>query len=545
MEENQILMDSNNRAIIRSSQKAREIENSLNFTEEKAEDSLNLTEEEIENLDKRLNEFLKKKKDLKLPRDQYNNISACKDLKEFEQKINKKLKKSRKEVYKYNRDQSGCTDFVCNMFEKHLVYIPNGKYFMRWNGVRWKPDTPNFVFRLVELSMNALRDSILKQESPSKADIAYAHACCDLKTINAVFELLKVRVALNIPEDERFDTHPELLNVLNGTVNLRTGKLHEHRCKDYITQIIPINYNPHASRKNFKAFLASIFQGDQSLIDYVQTLLGYGITGETKEQNMHILYGNGSNGKSTLLEAVEYVVGEYMKNTPVATFIKSVTFAGAATPELVDLKKARIVSCNEWPENERLNESRIKTLVGSGSISVRALYGTQFSYKPIFKIFLDTNHYPRVSGADYGIWRRLRVVPFYAQFKEKDIDPDIKQKLFKEAEGILSWLVEGAVRYYRDGLDEPKVIRKATKDFKREEDIIGSFIEDSIEKSPGNSIQSSRLYEMYLTYCKMYSQVPQTETVFGCRMRQEGYERKRKGSGNFYVNIEVINEDLL
>ena len=363
---------------------------------------------------------------------------------------------------------------------------------------------------------------------------------------NAVFELLKARVGLSVSENKQFDTHPELLNVLNGMINLRTGELQKHRRKDYITQFIPINYNSNASRKVLNSFLSSVFLDDQSLIDYVQTLSGYGITGETKEQCMYIFYGNGSNGKSTLLDVLEYTIGDYMKTTPAATFIKSISSPGAATPELVALKNARIISCNEWEEDKRLNESRVKALVGSGTISVRALYGEQTSYQPTFKIFLDTNHYPRINGADYGIWRRLRVIPFNAQFiKKRDVDPDMKIKLFNEAEGILAWLVEGAVRYYQEGLDEPKAVKDATKRFKREEDVIGAFICDSIEKRPGNSIQSSTLYKMYLTYCKAYSKEPQSETVFGRRMIQEGYDRKRKGVGNFYTNMEIINEDLL
>ena len=534
MKNNQILMDSENMAII-SSRKANAWESDLGFTEE-----------ELMDLDERLEDFLEKKKLLHLPKDQHKNISSCDALKRFEKKIMEKLEESQKRVFEYNRDHSGCTDFVCSMFEKYIIYIPNGKYFMHWNGVRWKPDIPNFVFRLVELSMNAIRDGILQSEKPTKADISFAHACCDIKTINAVFELLKARVGLNVPEDKRFDTHPELLNVLNGTVNLRTGKLQKHRRKDYITQFIPINYNPNASRKVLNSFLSSVFLDDQPLIDYVQTLSGYGITGETKEQSMYIFYGNGSNGKSTLLDVIEYTVGDYMKTTPAATFIKSVSSPGAATPELVALKNARIVSCSEWEENERLNESRVKALVGSGTISVRALYGEQTSYQPTFKIFLDTNHYPRINGADYGIWRRVRVVPFDAKFlKKKDVDPDIKVKLFNEAEGVLAWLVEGAVRYYQEGLDEPKAVKNATKRFKREEDVIGAFVADSIEKCSDNLIQASELYGAYLEYCKIYSKAPQSETVFGRRMIQEGYDRKRKGSGNFYTNIQILNEDLL
>ena len=157
MKNNQILMDSENMAIIGSSKKTRGLESNLGFAEE-----------ELMDLDERLDEFLNKKKLSHLPKDQQKNISSCEALKRFEEKITKKLEKAQKRVFEYNRDHSGCTDFVCSMFEKYIIYIPNGKYFMHWNGVRWKPDIPNFVFRLVELSMNAIRDSILQSENHPK-----------------------------------------------------------------------------------------------------------------------------------------------------------------------------------------------------------------------------------------------------------------------------------------------------------------------------------------------------------------------------------------
>lgn len=213
-----------------------------------------------------------------------------------------------------------------------------------------------------------------------------------------------------------FDADPWLLNCQNGALNLRTGQLGEHRREDLCSRITPVIYDPDAKCPQFFVFLDRILNKDDKLIEYLQRVLGYSLTGLTSEQIFLFLWGLGANGKSVLLNIVSALLGEYACNTPTETLM--LRQRGAIQNDLARLAGVRLVTANETSEGQRLDEAKIKDLTGGDTISARFLYREWFDYKPQFKVWMRGNHKPTINGTDDGIWRRIHLVSFEVQFDQ-------------------------------------------------------------------------------------------------------------------------------
>src|SRR5262249_3489753 len=238
--------------------------------------------------------------------------------------------------------------------------------------------------------------------------------------IAAMIELAKSECAAR-PED--FDSEPFLVNVQNGTLDLRTGELRKHEPGDMLTKIVPVAYNANAACRQFFAFLNRIFAGNNRVICYIQRALGAAMVGRVQEQVFHILCGvktnrgeNGANGKSTLMETVADVLGAgsrqgYAKHAAGSTFLTRRN-PDAIRSDLNRLKDARLVVASETRSGAVLDDATIKALTGGDKIVNRTLYEKEDEYESPSHIFLLTNHKPRITAMDYGMWRRVRLVPF-------------------------------------------------------------------------------------------------------------------------------------
>jgi len=278
------------------------------------------------------------------------------------------------------------------------------------------------------------------------------------------------------------DRHKFKLNVLNGTINTREAKLYPHEPDDLITQLAPVTYDEEADAPRWKQFLKEVFLERSALIDFMHRFLGYCLTGDTKEQAFVIGHGDGGNGKSVLLSTVTSILGDYAASTPFSTF--TVRRHEGVRNDLACLHSVRLVTSSEAAEDMRFDEELLKRLTGDEKIKARFLFSEYFEYEPRFKLFLATNHRPRIRGTDHAIWRRIRLVPFDGVFTGPNRDPDLKDKLLAEATGILAWLVTGAMLWNDMGLGDTPEIRQATEQYQKDEDILGSFINDCCELDP-------------------------------------------------------------
>lgn len=365
----------------------------------------------------------------------------------------------------------------------------------------------------------------------NKAQALIAHA---LKTeaagrLSSLLQLARVERGLAVAPLV-FDRDPWLLNVLNGTLDLRTGELRPHERGDLLTKLVPAPWDPHAECPTWRAFVSKILGGKPDIVAFVQRAVGYSLTGATTEQVLFFLYGTGSNGKSTFLETIRALIADYAHQANFDTFL---TKQGAQGPrnDVARLKGARLVTALEAPEGTRFDETLIKTLTGGDTVAARFLYREDFEFVPTFKLWLAANHRPAIRGTDHAIWRRIRLVPFMVKFHDGGDpalrkDPALREKLMVELPGILRWAVEGALAWQRTGLGAPQEVTAATSEYRAEQDTLGQFLEETCVLDASARAQSSFLYAAYSSWAERRGERPFTHKTFSARLVERGFAKQ-------------------
>lgn len=314
-------------------------------------------------------------------------------------------------------------------------------------------------------------------------------------TIAAVEKLAR-RGILAIRGDE-LDADPRLLGTPGGVVDLTTGAMVEELDGVIVTKrttVTPAAGNPTA----WLAFINWVTRGDQEFSGYLQRLCGYGLTGETREESLTFFHGQGGNGKGVFLGVLKDISGDYGRQASTEALMES---KGERHPaDLADLALARLVIASESSDGKRWDEQRVKALTGRDEISARFMRGNFFTFRPQFKILVASNHKPRIRTVDDAWRRRLHLVPF--DQKPARPDPLLKDRLRDEYPQILQWMIEGAEWWYREGLTVPAIITEATDQYFREEDLIGLWVEESVDMRAGLTGDRRLLYANYERWCK-------------------------------------------
>jgi putative DNA primase/helicase len=328
----------------------------------------------------------------------------------------------------------------------------------------------------------------------------------------------------------QLDTDPYLLNVQNGTVDLRTGKLREHRREDLLTKIAPVEYRPDAEAPTWAAFLQRVLPSED-LRRFVQRVAGYALTGDVSEQALFFLYGTGSNGKSTLVNTLMLALGDYATQAAADLLVVK---RGSHPTELTDLFGARLVASTEVEDGRKLAESLVKQLTGGEQIRARRMREDFWQFPPTHKLLLSANHKPTVRGVDHAIWRRIKVIPFEVTVPKDEQDKGLDHKLHAELPGILRWALDGCLDWQRHGLGEPTEVRKATDTYRAEQDVIGAFIEEQCVTGPRLQGTMQDLYGDYLVWCAQSGEEPVKKRTFGDTLTERGHE-PGKGTGNVAI----------
>lgn len=292
------------------------------------------------------------------------------------------------------------------------------------------------------------------------------------------------------------------------------------------------------------------------MIDFLQVLLGYALIGKVTEHIIVIFEGKGRNGKTLLVEIIQYVLQEYACTVQPELLLSSPrgTSSSAPSPDILDLQGKRLVFASETRESDAFDTSKTKRLTGGDMLVGRGLYARhQTRFVPTFLLVLLTNYKPNASAEDYAFWARVVLVPFRNSFvKNPDPanpaehlqDPNRLDLLKKEAPQILAWMVEGAVRYQNEGLHIPDFITNATKSYRDEVDLIGQFLEDCCLFGEGLSTAASLLYRSYAAWCEKNGHRALSNKKFGERIKKRDIKSKRGNRGNFYLGVEVRDEAI-
>jgi putative DNA primase/helicase len=420
-----------------------------------------------------------------------------------------------------------------------LRYVRAWRKWLAWDGARWEKDETGEIERRAKSTILSIYDDLPSVSDDGKRSLLAKHAIRSqaIHRIQAMIGLAESEQEVAV-RSEQFDRDPWLLNVANGTINLKTSLLREHDRNDLITKLAPVVYDPNAQCRIFDAFLDRIFAANRDLIGFVQRAVGYSLTGDTSERALFILHGTGRNGKSTLLNVLRAALGDYALRTPTETLLAKRD--GAIPNDVARLKGARFVTASETEEGKRLAESFIKDVTGGDVISARFMRAEFFDFKPECKVWLATNHKPSIRGTDNGIWDRIRLIPFGVRIPESEEDKELLAKLCDELPGILRWAVDGCIAWQRDGLGTPTAVREATESYRNENDVLGRFVEDCCCVLSGASVRSSDLYEAYKRWCDQNGEHPQTQKAFSMRVAELGFEKRRHDTGAWWYGVGLL-----
>jgi len=331
-----------------------------------------------------------------------------------------------------------------------------------------------------------------------------------------------------------FDPDPLLLNVENGTIDLRTGDLRPHRREDLITHLAPVRYDADARAPQWEAFLRRVLNDDADLIAFLKRAAGYALSGSVREQVWFFLYGMGANGKSTFLRTLLDMVGSYGRQAAPELLVSR---RGEYHPtELATLAGVRLAVCSEVGPDRSLDIVKVKQMTGGDRMTARYIRQDFFEFDPSFKIFLAANHKPSVKDTTDSTWRRIRLIPFVVQIPPEEQDEGLLEKFREEWSGILNWCLEGALSWQEHGLAAPGHVLAATEAYRGEQDIIGGFLESCCVFGPESEFMASAkdLYEAYKSWCEETGEEPVRQRTFGTRLAERGLARRKHGKGRRY-----------
>ena len=431
------------------------------------------------------------------------------------------------------------TLYFLRAYEDSIRYCITWDKFLVWNGTNWEIDARGFVQERIPIFihqmyriMRFINDRILKADFEKHLIKSES-----FRRIQAIVGLLKMQPSIKVIEKE-LDTDIYLFNVEGLTLNLKTGKAKEPNIKNLITKKSRFIYEKDAECPTWNLFLMQIFNKDLQLIRFIQKAMGYALSGDVSEQCLFILWGTGANGKSTFLNVMLELFGDYALSTGIETFMKK---NSEQSNDIARLKGMRLVTTSEIEQGRQISESLIKMVTGEDALTARFLYGEYFSFKPTFKIFMATNHKPKIRGADNGIWRRIKMIPFTVTIPPEQRDKNLTEKLIAENSGILNWLLKGYAVWKKEGLEEPAAVREANEEYRMDMDSVGTFVTDCLELDASLQwrLPTNLLYQTYIKWCSKNNERVMSQKWLGMRMSEKGFKRVITNGQRLWCGLAV------
>jgi len=400
---------------------------------------------------------------------------------------------------------------------------------LRWSpGLGWMCDTgTHWTSDDHLIRFNAAR--MICRSAANAADAKVQARLASAKTVAAVLSLAQSDPRIVIPDAE-WDRDAFTLNTPAGLVDLRTGRLRPRNRGDYLTQIAAVSPDAAMRCPNWLRFIGDVFVHDKDVIEFMQRMGGYLLTGDRREQKLFFAHGSGSNGKSTLLDLWQAIMGTYALKLPASVLMMSKVERHPA--ELAQLLGKRLAVSNELEEGSFWAESRIKELTGDETLNARFMRQNPFTFVLTHKHFIAGNHKPRLHGGEPAIARRMVLIPFRENFECRK-DMALPGKLKAEAPAVLAWLIEGARKWYADGLAIPRGVQDASRDYLAEHDDAAMWMEECCERGPNLSDSASELYACFRLWKRERGEAEPSMTLWGQRMALVQGVTKRKTGGVF------------
>ena len=455
------------------------------------------------------------------------------------------------EDWEYSLDDKGMAQLFADLYGDDTKYCPEYRTWYTYHDGAWRKDVGSLLvsgklkqfIKLLSLYVYEITD-----KDKQKKWFAYIIKAGDQRVRSRILKDAETEMMVNAYE---FDNNPNLINCKNGTFNLDTLEFYEPKQEDKLTMQTAFSFTEGYQDKKCKRweqFIDEITEGDKDKAEYLQRTLGYSILGSSKEECMFILHGKTTrNGKSTLLNTIQHLLGDYATVAPVELICKSqrTKDPNAASPVLAKLKGKRFVTMAENENSGKLDESTIKQYTGGEEITARGLYEQAVTFMPQFKIWLSCNDLPSVRDKSLFASERIKVIEFNRHFKDEEQDKELKS-YFETPEamtGIFSWLVAGYGKYKREGMKMSSDMQKIVKQYEKDNDLILQFLEDRCQKDDNSEVLGKTLYDCYKSWCRQNGYYTCSNKKFHAEVtaHPEWYKEKlQKRNIPVYTGIAIV-----
>ena len=417
-----------------------------------------------------------------------------------------------------------------------LRYCRETRSWLAWSGKVWKRDDGLSAAHVAKRVSDALwREMADMQDAEHrKRVLPFVRSSSSARAVDAAVKLARSEpgVAVSITE---LDQHPYLLNVSNGTLDLRNpaaGAM-PHQKEQLLTHMAAVGFDSLATCPTWQRFISEVTNGSEELAAFLQRSCGLALSGDVSEQCLWLHYGEGRNGKSTLLTVMADMLGTYAGPAPMDLLLTKHGRGKEVETQFANLAGKRLVLTVEADSGVRFSEATVKLLTGGDTVSARQLYGDYWPLKPTWKLHVAANHKPVVRGQDEGIWRRLLLTPWLVRFDGEKQDRQLKDKLMDELPGILGWCLYGFARWQNEGLAAPACVSEATTEYRGENDVLGTWLKECCLIDSTAVAEAGELYRDFKRWAEDRGEHVGTATAFGLQLERLGYSSQRATSGHY------------
>jgi putative DNA primase/helicase len=412
------------------------------------------------------------------------------------------------------------------------------KSWMVFNGKCWEQDKTGRADQLAKVIVRSIYAEASKvpieDADGSKRIAKHAAASESSRAIRAMLDRAKSELPAT---PDQFNKQLFLLNCENGTLDLRTGELRQHNPHDMLTRCLKTAYKPHAEAPQWLQFVKTIFADDTSLIGFVQTALGMSLSGDIREQCWFLCHGDGNNGKTTLLETPRTIMEDYGLAANIESFLVR---KEAQNYDKAEFYGKRMITASEIPPKSRLNEAFMKKITGGEDLRAARKFENEFSFTPECTVWLSVNHRPIVKDTSKGMWRRVRYIPFNVTIPDKEVDTELPRKLLEEAEGILTWLAAGCIKWYAQRrLIVPEVVKEATKEYQNEQNTIARFFAEECDLVSNGKTFTKDLNARYEWWCDQKQEKPDIDALKEALNKKDLHSKRSTGGKWRYEGIQL------
>lgn len=415
-----------------------------------------------------------------------------------------------------------------------LRYCRETKSWLAWNGKRWLKDdglaAQHVAKRVSDMLWRELAE--LPSDDDRKRAVPFVKSASSARAIDAAVKLARSEPGVTVSMTE-LDCKPYLLNVANGTLDLKTLELLPHNPEHLLTHLADVEFDSLATCPAWEKFISDVTDNDDALAGFLQRSCGLALSGDVSEHALWLHYGEGRNGKSTLLNILGELLGSYYGPAPMDMLLIKHGRSKEQETMFANLAGKRLVTSVEADSGVRFSEATVKLLTGGDTVAARHLYGAYWSLTPSWKLHVAANHKPIVRGQDEGIWRRLMLTPWMVTFDGNREDKGLKDKLRSEFPGILGWCVVGFQKWLANGLVPPESVTAATSEYRSENDVLAQWIDECCIRQETAAAKALDLYRSFKGWADERGEFCPSSKAMGSQLERMGFRKERPSGGPY------------